>query len=472
MRWPALIMLSVWVACTPVQSPLEPPLEADDPFAVWKKYGQARTIKLFEEYARASRGEPADLDGNGVPDTTSIQTPDGSMRWEFDPQQDGRFRWAVEENTSGDLLTLVDADGDGRLESREELTADGSLRVLWQDSDGDGVLEERRTEQMDESGVRVVVERDLEGTGSFSLVTEYSLPLVLPATYEECREKGFFVGDFPSLKTKDTDPKSIDFKASPVVTIIGGAAKGACNDYEMPSVVSAVECALGIQDEKKGFQCLQGTNANLAGRFRAGLLKNRITIACGLDCDGVGGITLGSQTRAPYVNLNWRYLDEQPSDAICETVFHELLHAAQAADPGVNHNEGDPKDQVFACSLYCSGCRTHALSNPSPTANENCARCAGTPEEKRKCGVQQKLDSVQCPSAGICHGGILTIKSCEKCKGVVGYDCAGQRIESSGEGDFYCCETCPIGANRSNDMPCTSSPTLPNGCNVKPPMCQ
>ncbi|WP_146209698.1 hypothetical protein [Vitiosangium sp. GDMCC 1.1324] len=472
MRSPAFIILTMLFACTPVQSPSEPPsTEQDDAFAAWRKYGQPQTIKLFEEYAKASRGEAADLDGDGVPETTSVRMPDGGMRWEFAPLKDGRLHGIMEMSPRGDVLTWIDTDGDGHIERREEVTLNGKLRVLWRDTNGDGRLEERRTETEEENSTKVVIEIDPTGNGNFALSTEYSLPLALPATYEECKKNDFMTGDFPKLGDQDVEPRDIKFESTPVVTIIGGAAKGSCNDYEISSVVAAVECALGLQSERKGLKCLKATNSSMADHFRFSLLKKRIKIACGLNCDGVGATTLGSRTSAPYINLNSRYFWETDSaDANCETIFHELLHASGVATTGVNHNDGDPRDQVYACSLYCSGCRTDTAVSPQPTANENCARCAGSPEEKRKCGIEKKLAHVACPSAAICHGGILTNKACEKCKGVVEQDCAGQPLGSAG--DFYCCETCPATANRSNDIPCTSTPTLPNGCNVKPPMCQ
>lgn len=487
-RWPhmrlsALAILFVMTACSQVEPPPgplvpSPPVDEDPPptqsdaFDFWRRSGSEQVVQLLEEYAKARNGEPADLDGDGVSDTTASSIPDGGMRWVFDPEQEGRFRWVVEQSPSGDLVTLIDGEGDGTLDIREQVAADGSRRVVWEDTNSNGVFDARRTETTEATGVRVVEEKDPTETGTFTRVAEYTLPLELgKGERAECNDE--VLPDPP----KNDEVQIIHFAGQPTFRVVVDAAKASCSDYDQPKVVRALECALGKVDSRKGLGCLENTNALMGQWLRSRLLWKKITIACGVFCDSWAAKTLGWERRSTLVNLNTGYLTDD-ADANCEIMFHELLHATGVAPPGENHNDGDPKDRVYACALYCSGCRIHSSPEPStepaPTANENCARCARTPEERAQCGIEQKLKDLpreECSDYLLCHGPVGTLRFCDECQGFVDHDCLGQPLNVDA-GEFYCCKSCPADANQSNDMPCGGAPTVRSSCNEPPPMCQ
>jgi hypothetical protein len=133
-----LLLLSM--ACIPALNPAE----GGSPFdaSVSKGVDSGTVYSAAVEMAKLARGEPADIDGDGVPDTFTESLPDGSVK--IVSSSTGTPDMVVLRFVNGDEQTDL-FDGTGLLRSRDTYEAAPRRRVTLKDTDGDGVFDERRT---------------------------------------------------------------------------------------------------------------------------------------------------------------------------------------------------------------------------------------------------------------------------------------------------------------------------------------
>jgi hypothetical protein len=422
----------------------------------------AELSQFMAAITRLQHGASVDLNGDGRDEASSTLDVEGTLHFVLDPDLDGTPEYGSEERVDGSGLAWIDADHDGVREwERSRAAAPSLVETTLEDQDHDGRRETRTTETFDPAAdtVRVVVERDAAGTGSFSLISD----TVRPAAQAQAQSKQLCKHDdfLPSGGTT--------IRVGPVTIPIDGGG-GRCTQEEAKRLMRALVCAIfGGED------CLEHVNPRLAGQIITALVANRsLTIGCALDpqdCD-YDGITRPKQK---LVNFNPRSLRRDTDGELCALVLHEMIHWAGSGhreETGNNHT-----DDVYSCARYCGGCRD------DQTPNVDCARCAGNDfTVKEECGLKTDQEVGTCPTNALCHGGLGTNLPGETCEVAVTKYCDDMPVLDDPE--FVCVKQCPANAQRCNDKPCVSSPpdscrNLPvadrtslGSCGAPPPACR
>jgi hypothetical protein len=409
----------------------------------------------------------ADIDGDGAPDTTR-ETANGGVVLTFDPQG-GAVDVVYSKDATSAFTWVADADLDGVADSETVFTPDGSTptEVILQDTDGDGFSETRTTHAFDYEAATITytveVDTDADGTFDTQEVTVTTLT----------RNDG--EGDCEGL---DGMPDAGDGGVYTVphtrVHVLHGSGAGRCSPTMAAQVAAAADCAFS-----KGGLCLANSNPELAAKLFAAQVGDGpmdIDIACGNSCAGVLASTRSYERpwfSNSMMNINpdeWSKLD---SDKQCGLMLHELLHWA-GEEGAADHNDlnegGD--DDVYSCGRYCGLCSDFGKGSPN-NSSIDCARCSKGKERKKKCGTKEALGTYPCngDGAGLCHQGLGCIAgNCE--------ECAGTRLETCDdkgltEPEFLCCNTCPSSCNGSNDLPCGGNANLSDNCTESsPPFCK
>ena len=417
------------------------------------------TAAFLSQLARAWRGEPADLDGDGVAEVTSTVLADGTRRWEGDPSRSGRPEWYVEKNNAAgkttmgvDLLPAV-----AGFEVVEVFDRATRTRVETRDRDGSGKAERRRIMRFNEmfTSVEIVHEADVMESGTF-VEGERSMA---PAAWDQGSCDG--TSNFPTLypyPLLDRAPETV--ADAPGVRIMqGNNAAYDCNAMEAKKVAAAFDCAI-----QRARACLPDANARLAKKFTPTAIANQgsLYVGCGNPCGDRLATTKGSVMNLSNAAVN----GAMPND-LCSLIMHEMMH--WEGEPGGAAHDNAASDAVYSCARYCANCSNYGKGAPG-SANVDCARRGETEAEKRRCGVQLLEADVTCPTLALCHGGIGTNLACTMCKGVKEGDCDMKPFSTPPT--FSCCAMCPAEAPRNTDKPCPGAPMPgPGTCGSKPPAC-
>lgn len=133
--------------------------------------------RWLQEAQKRQRGEPADMDLDGVPDSFSEPLPGGGRREWVDSDGDGRWEWQRLTDAAGNEREEFDPNGDGILNKISVRTRGLPERfVLTEDSDWDGRMDRRTTMTLWPTGKRVLVETDSDGDGIFTVESDELLP--------------------------------------------------------------------------------------------------------------------------------------------------------------------------------------------------------------------------------------------------------------------------------------------------------
>ena len=419
-------------------------------------YLDPETRRWVGEAGKAAMGLPADYDGDGVAEyITSITN--GTLHSESDADGDGNPEYMSSRDAAGNGAERIDSDSDGQPEVETTWTVAPPIRLVLSDTDLDGIVDRRETDTADLTAgtVRVVEESDPEGDGTFVVVADYVEP------------SGQRVA--AACNPNDGLPSTLNrggprFRLIDIVIPYGGTG-GRCSRAQAERLNTALRCAF-----KQGHDCLARTNAGLAKRLFDGLVRaDNLVIACGNRCPGSDASTL-SRFLWLDATMNWNpdIIDGATplSDAdLCTVMLHELLHwRGEGLGDQTAHDQGI--DRTYSCGRYCGGCTSRGPSAPGP--NVDCARCAGTENEKRKCGYQEKEVEMSCPAYELCHGGLRGNRACETCRGLQLQHCDGTNRPTGPE--LTCCQTCPEDFPH-NDLVCTGDRSDMKTCAEKPPEC-
>ncbi|MBK7860025.1 MAG: hypothetical protein IPJ65_15660 [Archangiaceae bacterium] len=402
------------------------------------------TKEFLVQVAKAQLGQAADLDLDGLNEVTVAHLPDGTTRWMI--QGAGGHRAAmVERSATHQRVTIYFQNAGIPVEIEDsETTGD---RVVQYDADHNRTFERVRTEHpVDDGGIEVVEQAVLTDGGFLELAR-----FTLPVSADQGAATGCKGADnIPSDNLLIGGTKGIELQTS---------GPAACNPTQTTKLNDALQCA---RDRLKN--CVQQSNPELANRVQAALASKSLKVGCGNPCGGADASTEeGFWNSAARMNFNPNSLMTLTPDQLCAVTMHELSHYAGV--PRDDHHD-DGEDPIYNCARYCAHCVARGPSSGS--ASKDCVRCASYDGARRACGLDRKLENIECPSLALCHGGIGVNMSCTTCDGIVDYDCNGKKLP--GVGFFSCCQACPTDANRVNDKPCpalSASSTcgmMPAGC--------
>ena len=422
---------------------------------------------LVAEIAKLKAGQPADLDGDGIPDATQVTNSDGSYVYQDDHDGDGVPEYILSSDGKGKTTVTVDADGDGVAEQVmvTTVTATEQKQVLTVDTDLNGKMDHRYTWVTEAATPDVqsyTAETDAAETGNFIVVSTLQLDSWRYGGTGNCDGMSGFPSGGTNYQPSNTSP-----------TVKTGTDSGQCGEQDSNSIAQALDCAL-----TKGALCLANTNTKEYNNLMAATLgdsKMPLDIGCGNSCSGVIATTKG--WGSPWfsnseMNINPAEWDKLDANGKCNIMLHEMLH--WAGDEGsADHNDssGAGNDTVYSCGRYCGRC-SHAGHGSQNNSSVDCAGCADTKARKQQCGARTEYQTAPCGNSmsGFCHAGLACIAGpCQQCGGIVTNGCDGSLIG----GNAICCQSCPSNCNQSNDLPCTNTPVSTDTCTDKnPPFCR
>ena len=227
--------------------------------------------------------------------------------------------------------------------------------------------------------------------------------------------------------------------------------EGACSKETADAYRAAMACA-----RSRLTYCLTMHNEFLAKalshRMDASDKSAPMLVACGIppSCGVQGAITdvltgsVATLRNAKQV-LNAEDFRGATEEARCNLGMHEAMHWAGNPGTGLGgdmatHHEGD---QVYACSRFCGGaCRMGVPLS-------DCLACAGTVEEKLRCGRRERVGH-DCITPALTPPGSATLCftpgnpgqyfPCERCRSLRFETCSG--ILDPRYGPSECCESC------------------------------
>jgi hypothetical protein len=461
-----------------------------------------------------ANGQPADFDGDGIPETIWTTDPDGSITIQTDANGDGvpeyLYRW---DKPSATGYEIIDADSNGMPERRSDFTANPVQRVVLLDHDFNGKFERRLTETYDLTAhtIHAVTEIDPAESGTWAVDSDTTGPISRDGTdangFYQCDPKpspaGGGGGGPECDGLGDTGPAANNQTAwppgDPTVTLgkfghigVFGSSQptdgpnGECSQDHMSRILKALDCAI-----ERNQHCLAQSNnglSSLLDRFSAG---GQWSIACGNRCPNIGATT-GPELCPPWLpdficplsnprdptsprdnpewhgrtNLSQGTLDTTSDSELCMVLLHEWLHAAGADDTNTDDHNRCRSDSVYACGRYCPGCIESGARWGIPAginAQYDCAACAGTPIAKLKCGLRDIERSTYCVDSAAtggydqCADQNNQSAPCSVCLGPERYYCDGtlQRAVDGGE----CCLTCPADKPIMRYIACTPGAT-------------
>ncbi|MDB4988578.1 MAG: hypothetical protein JWN04_3756 [Myxococcaceae bacterium] len=426
----------------------------------------AELTKLLTQFALLRAGQPADLDGDGRPETELVKNGDGTSTFSSDQDGEGTPEFQLTVDPKGSSSMLVDTNRDGMTDEAVHVTVTDTThtRVAQVDDNLNGKPDHRYTWTTNKATIALQAyaeETDLNETGSFSGPGVVNLTTTKDQAGSGCEGSDGFPSGGDGYQP---------FPSSP--TIKSGSSPGSCSAADTSSIAQAVDCALG-----KGALCLASTNTREYNSLMAAALGTGtmpLDIGCGNACAGVIAATRG--WGSPWftnstMNINageWNKLD---SAGKCNIMLHEMLHwAGDQGSSDHNSESGAGDDAVYSCGRYCGGC-SHAGHGSSNNSATDCAKCSDSPGRKEKCGVKSDFKTGPCNGelAGLCHSGLACISAnCETCGQLEKKTCDDQPLETQAT----CCATCPSDCNKSNDLPCKGSPQSMDTCTDQtPPYC-
>ncbi len=424
--------------------------------------------RLIAELDKLAANQSADLNGDGVAEVKVTVDPSGTVTWSVDQDHDGTAEYIrTYQPSTKTAVSLIDADQDGFAEIKT--TKQPENRVIERDTDGDQVYDWRRTDTYDRSAgtIRTVLETAPSGDGKYSVVSDTTSPLrkaACPPPPADTPEEESDVCDKPMDPATVGNPNDhLGSNRYGTYNNYGATdgADGSCSAAHSAQIAAAFYCALQrLQD------CLSAANNEEAKRMYDALASSQLAMSCSNHC----GNAQAAGNEDGTMSWNPDSLDKISSDEACSVALHEMMHWAGSPDDGANHGAGD--DLVYSCGRYCGGSKGCAETDRNTPKNcgitpaRDCAACAGTSDEKARCG--QRTTQVQGdPWPGICHQGLGCIAGgCEDVQAVQTEYCDGTVIGKQA----VCCNSCPADCNQSNDFPCTSTIVPQDKC--KTPDCQ
>ncbi|GMU58995.1 MAG: hypothetical protein AMXMBFR34_07580 [Myxococcaceae bacterium] len=428
----------------------------------WTGVVSEQTTKLLEQLGRAWAGQSADLDGDGKVDLLALRDADGALTYRYEPSANGRPGWLLERLPDGHERLSMDLDERTFWDVVIDDYPDGR-RLVMKDRDFNNKYDFRSTatRTVTGDGWEVVEEEDATETGTWTETRRYRMDDV---AWQGAKCNGFrnWVVAPELANTRTIGQTTIGFAGVPSGPQDDSTSL-ACTQPHRDKLMRAFACAL----DRLG--CLDLANREFATLAWATVTTRKILVGCGNDCAGA----IAATDRVPDADARSRMawnpaeIDRLSDQDLCSTALHEMLHWAGAPHDKANHDDGS--DQIYACGHYCGGCTHEGPLQPPRSSMEDCVVCAGSEEERVRCGWKQKLADITCPTYNLCHGGIGVNAACSTCQGIWYYDCMDSKLSDAPE--FYCCATCAPPADRANDKPCTSPPTLRDSCNQPPPEC-
>lgn len=421
-----------------------------------------------------------------------IQSKDASGRTILtkDANGDGNPEYlSIYDPATGQVDVSWDNDSNGFAEWKETRTKTG--KVTEKDTNGDGTYDWRQTEEYDFVAKRIKATIATDTGSGYTTLGTFSTPMRKAACGQRTPGTGTPPGNEPPPTCSTTDPppkgrycvkngKSICISNNG--TANDGfdphnpmASNGSCSKPHADRLAKAISCAV---DRARG--CLANTNDAFAQKMAETLFTGSLNVFCGTTqnpaqdkpCNEQGSNTNSATTdRGGWsgdMSLNGANMDGLASDdELCSVMLHEMLHWADLPDDGDIHNDG--VDKVYACGRYCGGskgCQETARNTPpgcGVSGSWDCARCAGSAQEKAKCGYKTKLSNNTDAPWGICHGGLACILgTCDSAKTDDRFTCDGELTSST----FLCCATCTSGCTDSNDFPCGAAPPPVDKCST------
>lgn len=394
-------------------------------------------IRKWEAGARFNRGEAVDMDGNGKPD-------------HFGSWSTGRFTYTVDENEDGrpdetfdGTTRTADTDLDGRANLVETRTvrANGGLKeVRESDTDSDGVMDERYTiEQLAPSKRHRRLERLKDGkwTVEYDVVGSPVDTMQKTQGSDLTDEQGTCQNRLAYRFPQNIDEPT--FGSQAVRIPYSGPRR--CSLGQANKVIRALRCV-----ERKTDTCLPMLNPDVARQVRW-LVRSAMpqaVVSCTGTCPNIRGGTwrgmdFGGGEVLTAIELPTS-IESDSDDAACETLFHELMHAA-GVQQGPNHDAtGD--DVIYSCSRVCTHCSHSSLG--AGDDHKDCATCADA-NRKNQCGIKGEVTERILPFDGAyaCAkfgAGAVTYAPCERRHEVLYSSCDDTKIRSDA-----CCEGCPEG---------------------------
>jgi hypothetical protein len=426
--------------------------------------------RFLDEIAKLRNNQSADLDGDGVKEYQVTVGASGVVEWQVDRDQDGVAEIIrTFDPGSQTAITSFDLNQDGTTETQETLQP--AKRVIVKDSDGDGTYDWRRTDTFDWTALTVhtVIETAPNNDGAFVVASDETNPAreakcPVPAANPNAAPCEVFPSGGANY--------SLGSDHIGVYTNWGAtdSADGTCSSAHTEKIQRAFECAVGRVQT-----CLSDTNQEEFQRLGSALTAGDLHMSCGNHCPNDQAANTDRESDlAPHGDMSWNpdALDSMSEDEACSAALHEMLHWSGAPDAGAGHGAGD--DLVYACGRYCGGskgCTYSSANTPKNcgvTPQQDCVVCAGTLDEKLKCGYRTQ-ETQGTPWPGICHAGLGCIAGqCDDVQAMGKYLCDGTLLQTS----TLCCNSCPAGCNDSNDYPCSlyPAPASEDTCNT--PACQ
>ncbi|RMH57369.1 MAG: hypothetical protein D6679_06785 [Candidatus Hydrogenedentota bacterium] len=310
--------------------------------------------------------EELDPDGDGVPDLEVELTREGRVqRCVADVDDDGRNDLVLEFPTPTSWRYSEDNDGDGEWDVVEESNVDPTTGVGHVIEEHVGKYRLEWEEVRGEFNSTGVLERDIDGDGSYD-VTD-----VVPINRNLLQKSG---GGRPSSSSGSSDPQKLLKRVRrDLFNCINEGEKGKDGEDYVP-----IEATKFWMRTSKPIQVLKTPNLPTCGVQRVPL--RQIFLRQGSGCPA----------------------DEQ-------TLAHELLHFAFGSYkwyPGTKKEEDaskfgqiDPSDQVYGCAAYCFGKVGDGIQLEKN--KYNCARCLQTSIDDPRCADEaepnkSRLEMVCC----------------------------------------------------------------------------
>lgn len=419
-----------------------------------------KDLRDWENAVRFGRGEAVDFDGDGYKESVG-KWVDGHFTSTHDRNADG-----IPDETYDGTRDVEDTDFDGRPNRivTTTLRPNGGTKMVEEtDTDGDGILDERYTEErLAPHKERRLMERLQDGVwtveydevgSTFRRMTTADLT---DAEMQQC------ANEFPQRFPSDL---SGPVKGTKGVKIPYGreGESHRCPKEAATKVDKALQCV-----RKKVDSCLSPLNPTLADKLRRFLAGEKqrddnrswqTYVSCSGTCEAAGGITErdeNAHTAKIELPTDLLFLSDQ---ALCERLFHELLHGMGLSTGW--HHDTLGSDRLYSCARVCSGCSHDSIG--SGDDHLDCARCADPAPNKQLCGTKpvvttrSLIDSP--PSCGYQPAlAPYQTASCSR-KEVILANCDNTKIPDTSS---WCCEngSCPPGfsieGSRSSDGWCNS----------------
>jgi hypothetical protein len=354
-----------------------------------------QALRQFEMSARFARGETVDMDGNGRPDHYG-RWVGGKFTYTIDTNEDGK----PDEVSDGETVKS-DFDFDGKWDEIETNTRrpsnNGPKMVRETDSDHDGVMDERytieylaplkrvqRVEKRNAQGAWEVTEEWTDDGIDSARSSEVMTDIERRACHAELRFR------FPADLGPPFYSTPYQRHGSRGVTVpYGGTDPRRCSPEDAAKVATALACVV-----RKLRGCLWPLNPELAKKMEDYVVRARGDTRAYVSCNGACEGEILAAYRFPHSNgttiaaieLSPQIL-ARPDKAICEGLFHELMHAAGIK--GVRDHDSPETtgtDQVYSCARVCSGCSHWSLG--AGNDHLDCARCGSDVGRKQICGLK------------------------------------------------------------------------------------